>query len=139
VIRILCIGKMKSGYLREGVDDYLKRLRRHARVEVVELPDAGPERESQALLGKTGTARVVLCDRRGDNWTSERLSEELARHGAIDFVLGGPDGVTDALRERADVCIAFGAITLPHELARLLLLEQIYRGYCILGGHPYHR
>ena len=139
MIRILCVGKMKSSYLRDGVDDYLKRLRRHARVEIVELPDAGVERESQALLAKTGTARVVLCDRGGDNWSSERISEELGRHGAIDFVVGGPDGVDDALRRRADARVAFGAITLPHELARLLLLEQIYRGYCILGGHPYHR
>ena len=139
MIRILCIGRLKSSYLREGVEDYLLRARRFARIEVVELPDQDRARESRALLAALGSPRSILCDSRGSQWTSEELARELGAHGAVDFVLGGPDGVEEIVRERADRCVAFGAITLPHELARLILCEQIYRGFCILRGHPYHR
>jgi 23S rRNA (pseudouridine1915-N3)-methyltransferase len=139
VIRILCIGRVKSAYLREGIEDYLARARRFARIEVIELPDQDRARESRALLAALGPARCLLCDRSGEPLTSEQLAAELGAHGSVDFLLGGPDGVDSTLRLRVDRRIGFGAITLPHELARLILCEQIYRGFCILRGHPYHR
>lgn len=139
MIRVLCIGRVKSSYLREGVEDYLLRARRFARIEVVEFPDQDRARESRALLAALGSQRSILCDSRGSQWTSEEFARELSAHGALDFVLGGPEGVEEFVRERADRCVGFGAITLPHELARLILCEQVYRGFCILRGHPYHR
>ena len=139
MIRILCVGRIKTDYYRAGIEDYTRRLRRFATVHIEEVPDQDPAREAKSLLQRTNQARLVVCDERGENWSSARFAEELGRHGAIDFVVGGPDGLDEALRQRADASVGFGAITLPHELARLVLIEQIYRGFTLLRGHPYHR
>lgn len=139
MIRILCIGRIRAGYYRDAAEDYQRRLRRLARIDIVEIPDSSEERQAEQILEKLGEARVLACDAGGDVVTSEELSEELGSHGAIDFLIGGPDGLGHAVITRADRSVAFGRITLPHELARVVLLEQIYRGFTILKGHPYHR
>lgn len=139
MIRILCVGKLKAAHYRAAADDYLRRLRRFAKVEIVEIPDSTPAREAQQLSSQLGGARLLACDVEGDLLSSEELSEELGRHGSLDFLLGGPEGIDAPLLSRADRRIAFGRMTLPHELARVLLLEQLYRGFTLLRGHPYHR
>jgi 23S rRNA (pseudouridine1915-N3)-methyltransferase len=139
MIRILCVGRLRAAHYRNATEDYVRRLRRFARLELVEFPDSNPTKEAQAIQGKLGRARVIACDPGGELWSSEDLSKELGNHGALDFLIGGPDGLDPSLLTRADQSVAFGRMTLPHELARVLLLEQIYRGYTILNGHPYHR
>jgi 23S rRNA (pseudouridine1915-N3)-methyltransferase len=139
VIRLFVVGKLKAKWAQLADEDYRRRISRFAKLEMIEIPDADPEREGQQILGRLGQERLICCDRRGEAWSSEELARRLAAQGSLSFCIGGPEGLSDALRARGQESFAFGQVTLPHELARVTLLEQIYRGYTILGGHPYHR
>lgn len=139
MIRILVVGRLKARWAQLADEDYRRRISRFARLEVLEIPDSDPEREGQQILSRIGQELLVCCDPRGETWTSEELAERLANHGSLSFCIGGPDGLSDAVRAGSRESFALGRVTLPHELARVVLLEQVYRGYTILGGHPYHR
>ena len=139
MIRILTVGRLKADWARQACDDYARRAGRYARLEIEEIPDSSSEAEAKAIRSQLRGSPVVACDRRGKNWSSEELAAFLGRHGGPTFVLGGPEGLSAELRQEADHRFALGAVTLPHELARVVLLEQIYRGLSILRGHPYHR
>ena len=122
---------------------YERLLRRHARLETVELPETDPEREGKAILKRIPEdAYVCVLDREGSPTSSEALAAflEERRAGGRDvcFVIGGPFGLSNAVLERAAERISLGAITLPHQLARVVLLEQIFRAHKILLGHRYH-
>jgi 23S rRNA (pseudouridine1915-N3)-methyltransferase len=137
---VLAVGRLKEAYLREAEDEYKKRLRRHARLEIIECKD-----DTQLLARIPGQAQVVLLDERGRPWSSPELAHELIapaeQHGGgapLCFCIGGADGLPAALRSRAAHTIAFGRITLPHRLARLVLVEQLYRAFTIVRGEPYH-
>jgi 23S rRNA (pseudouridine1915-N3)-methyltransferase len=139
MIRIHAVGKLKIGWAREACADYQRRLRRFGGVEIQEVDDGDPVSEAQALHRLRGSGPRVACDRQGENWTSPHLARWLGQHGSAVFLLGGPEGLAPDLMGSCDERLAFGAVTLPHELARVLLLEQIYRAMTILRGHPYHR
>jgi 23S rRNA (pseudouridine1915-N3)-methyltransferase len=134
---------LKPGPLKELQDDFLARLAGAATLREVEerknLPDKRP-REAELLLGAVpaGIALVAL-DERGKTFSSPAFAERLAAWGAAAFVVGGADGLDESLRRRADLLLAFGTMTWPHMLARVMLLEQLYRAQTILSGHPYHR
>ena len=118
--------------------------------DIVECPE-GRERhaadrqvaEAARLRARMGDARLVAFDERGTSLTSERLAERIGRWrddaASVAFVIGGPDGLHDDVRRRADLVLSFGALTLPHQLVRILAVEQFYRALTILSGHPYHR
>jgi len=143
MIRILAVGRMRNAALTNLGDDYLRRLRRLGKVEVTELKDTGPQREARAMvaaLGSTaGSGQVIALDERGEDVDSAGFARLLGSHGNLAFLIGGPDGLADEARHRADRSLRLSALTFTHEMARVLLLEQIYRGLCILKGHPYHR
>ena len=143
MIRIVAVGKMKDRRLAALLEDYLRRIRALAPVEVVELKDQDPEQEARAMVAKLGSARgrghVVALDERGEDVTSRDLARLLGDHGGISFLVGGADGLGPAARERADRTLRLSSLTLTHEMARVLLAEQIYRGLSILRGLPYHR
>ena len=150
---ILAVGRLK-GWAAEGSDDYLKRLRRYFSVEVVEVPEEDLNRRSpQEVLSAEATrllkrlpegAHVVVLDReRGESFSSENLARRLANLGLsgdshVAFVLGGPLGLAPELMKKADSRLSFGSITLPHALARVVLLEQLYRAAKINRGEKYH-
>ncbi len=144
---IVCVGKIKENFIKEGIAEYAKRIERYARFSVTELPDCAVpsqavETESSALLSKLD-GFVILLDLRGREISSEELSAEMDRAflscTKIQFVIGGSTGVNDAVRKRADVIIRFGKVTYPHMLMRLILTEQIYRALSISAGLPYHK
>ena len=143
MIRIVAVGRMKDRRLAALLEDYLKRIRPLASAEVVELKDTGPEREGRDMVARLGSARgkelVVALDERGDSVSSRELAAILGDHGSIAFLVGGADGLGPAARERADRTVRLSRMTLTHEMARVLLAEQIYRGLSILRGLPYHR
>ena len=139
MIRLFVVGKLKAKWARLADEDYQRRISRFANLEVVEIADSDPVREGQQILARLGQERLICCDRRGEAWSSEELSTRLAAHGSLSFCIGGPEGLSEELRTRSPESFAFGRVTLPHELARVTLLEQIYRGFTIIGGHPYHR
>jgi 23S rRNA (pseudouridine1915-N3)-methyltransferase len=138
-IRILAVGKVRKGWLSEGVGLYLKRL---PGLEVVELRDAGMAREAEAIAAALRPEeQLVALTEEGQTYSSVDLARRLEGSGSerLAFVIGGADGLDPALRSRANWRLSLSAMTFPHELARLLLLEQLYRALSIQQGGPYHR
>ena len=151
-IRIVAVGKDRSGLYAPAVEEYAKRLARHARFEVVEVPEArklagttrAKDEEGEALLAKLDPReRVVLLDERGLEPTSlelaRRLEKWLAGGKDLAFVIGGSDGHGEAVRARADEILSLSRLTLAHRLARVVLAEQLYRAFTIVRGEPYHK
>jgi len=143
MIRVVATGRIKDKRLARLQDDYLRRVRNMAPAEVVEVRDSSPEKEAAALVQRvgspTGNCRVFALDEHGESISSHGLSRLLGQHGNLAFLIGGADGLGAAARERADRVLRLSSLTLTHEMARVLLLEQIYRGLCILRNRPYHR
>lgn len=154
-ITVVAVGKLKERFWADACAEYVKRLSAYASIKMVEIPDRDPaktggEEAGRALEGKAVLAaipersHVVLLDIGG----KERSSEEIASHlndlmlrgeSSITFVIGGSCGVSSEVRARADERLSFGRITLPHNLARVVLLEQVYRAFKIMRGEPYHK
>jgi 23S rRNA (pseudouridine1915-N3)-methyltransferase len=138
-IRILAVGKVRKGWLNEGVAQYLKRL---PGLEVVELRDGGMEREAAAITAALhAQERLVVLTEEGRTFSSTAFAQALEGSGSerLAFVIGGADGLDPALKARANWRLSLSPMTFPHELARLLLLEQLYRALSIQQGGPYHR
>jgi 23S rRNA (pseudouridine1915-N3)-methyltransferase len=147
-LRVLSVGKDRSGLFQPAVEEYAKRLRHHAKLELVELPEAKTHdarvREGQALLGKLRPADwVCALDERGQQLDSVSFASALqkAQNASRDaaFLIGGDEGLSEEVRARADLVLSLSRLTLPHRLARVVLMEQLYRGFTILRGEPYHR
>jgi 23S rRNA (pseudouridine1915-N3)-methyltransferase len=143
MIRVLAVGKLKDRRLAELIAEYARRIRPLAPFELTEVRDGPPERVRRDLLGRLGPATghglVIALDERGEAVSSRELADLLGRHGSLDFLVGSAEGLDSAVRERADRALRLSRLTLTHEMARLLLVEQIYRGLTILRGMPYHR
>jgi 23S rRNA (pseudouridine1915-N3)-methyltransferase len=157
-IVVAAVGRLKAGAERELAERYRERAAKTGRVlgirdiEVIEVRDSRarePERrileESIAVASVIPDGAVtVTLDGRGDNVSSESFAGRLrawndAGRASVFFAIGGADGLGEVLRQRADLSLAFGTATWPHQLVRIMLLEQIYRAFTILSGHPYHR
>lgn len=145
-VSIVCVGKLKERYLTDGIAEYSKRLARFCELKLIELPDLcgddAVKRESEAIIRKL-SGYVVLCDLGGRQVSSPELSELMERaylsRPEISFVIGGSEGFDDTVRARADARISFGRVTYPHQLMRLILVEQIYRAFNISENTPYHK
>jgi len=140
-IRIIAVGRLKEPFFRAAEAEYTERLSHYCNLEVVEVAD-----EAALLAALPADARLYALDERGDQVTSAELASDVVGReltaggrGPLVFAIGGPDGHSDAVRRRARRLVAFGRITLPHRLARVVLLEQLYRAFTILRHHPYHR
>lgn len=140
-ISVLAIGGLKEAYFKAAEAEYKKRLGRYADVTVRELKD-----EAGMVRALPKRARLVLLDERGENLSSTELAkhviaaqERQADGTTLVFAVGGATGFSNTMRERAHKMLAFGRVTLPHRIARIVLLEQIYRAYTILRGEPYHK
>jgi 23S rRNA (pseudouridine1915-N3)-methyltransferase len=157
-ILILAIGRLKQGSEAELADRYRKRAAQAGRslglreIDIVEIKESrAPDAEKRMLEESIALANlipeksvVVILDERGKNLSSAEFTEQLrgwrdGGAGAAVFIIGGADGLAPSLRDKAALKLAFGAPTWPHQIARILLLEQIYRAVTILSGHPYHR
>ncbi len=150
-IRVLWVGKTQEEWVRSGIEEYAARIRRYIPLEIAEAREergAAPEnmREKEGerlarLLPKN--ARLVLLDERGEEMTSSAFAGFLGRSresGIPDlvFAVGGAYGVSDVFRKRADKVMALSSMTFTHQMVRIFLLEQIYRGFTILNNEPYH-
>lgn len=144
-IDVFAVGKLKEKFWKDACAEYLKRLEGYTKVEVRELADSTPQKEAEALMAalpKSGP--IVLLDIKGRETSSEMLASKLETFALegdsrISFIIGGSDGVTNEIKARASERISFGPITLPHNLARVVLLEQIYRAFKIIRKEPYHK
>ncbi|MBB6671788.1 23S rRNA (pseudouridine(1915)-N(3))-methyltransferase RlmH [Cohnella nanjingensis] len=157
-IQIISVGKLKEKYLVQGIAEYVKRLGPYARITLTEVPDEkAPEvlsaaeerqvvaREGERILSHVkDDAHVVALAIGGELWSSEELAAHIDKLGTygtshVVFVIGGSLGLSDAVLKRADKKLSFGRLTYPHQLMRLVLVEQIYRAMRINRGEPYHK
>ena len=143
-IKIAWIGKTKEPAVASLSDEYVRRISRYAQVEGVGLRD---ESDLLAKFGKDGKSgakyHLILMDSRGKEFTSEQFAKFLGDYFdrnplPLVFAIGGADGFSEMAKTSAYSIISLGRMTLPHELARVVLLEQVYRAFTILKGHPYH-
>lgn len=152
------VGRLKAGAERDLVARYIERARASGRalgfgdVQMVEIAESSARR-AEDRMAEEGTALLAACppgallvalDPRGRNLSSEDLATRMGQErdngrAAMCLLIGGADGLSDAVRSRAGLLLAFGAATFPHQLVRVMLAEQLYRGMTILAGHPYHR
>ncbi|MEZ4485611.1 MAG: 23S rRNA (pseudouridine(1915)-N(3))-methyltransferase RlmH [Syntrophotaleaceae bacterium] len=153
-IGLISVGKLSQRFVRDGAEQYADRLKRYIAFASTELKEAkgGAKADPAAirrLEGERILARVpdgsylVALDEGGRSYRSEQLAELLGRHmlqgtGELLFAIGGAYGLSRAVKERADLLLSLSALTLTHQMARLLLLEQLYRGFTILRNEPYH-
>lgn len=157
-LKIICVGKLKDAFFRDACDEYMKRLKAYCKAEIAEIPaadlpdppsdaqiNAALEKEADAILKKlsAGATIVAMCVE-GKLYSSEELAQCLAGaamkgNGEIIFVIGGSYGLSERIKKRADVKMSASRMTFPHRLFRVMLLEQIYRGYKINAGEKYHK
>lgn len=157
-ITVVCVGKIKEDYFRDAVSEYSKRLGRYCRLEIVEVadektPDGASEALEDAIRGKEADRILkklpedsykIILDIGGckmDSVVFGRRIEKLGVEGKshIAFVIGGSLGLHQNVKQRADETLSFSDMTFPHQLMRVILLEQIYRGFRIVNGEPYHK
>ena len=144
-LRFIWVGKTRDAHIRALVDEYLKRLGRFVRYEVTEAREGGIEEEGRRIISALRSdALTILLDVGGRQWSSGQLAAEVERWqiGSIKevaFVIGGPSGVSAEVTDRADVSWSLSRLTLTHEMARVVLVEQIYRAYTIIHGLPYQK
>ncbi len=157
-ISIISVGKLKEKYLKQGISEYEKRLGAYANIQIIEVADEkAPDnmsdgdirqvknKEGERILAKIKQdTYVIALAIEGQSWSSEKLAKEmdkLATYGKskIAFIIGGSVGLSDAVLQRADTHLSFSSMTFPHQLMRLILVEQIYRAFRINSGEPYHK
>lgn len=157
-ITVLCVGKIKEKYFTDGIKEYEKRLSRYCKLEIIEVadektPDAASETEEQQIKAKEGErlkkhikddAYVIALAIEGKQLDSVELSEKIEKLGVggtshIIFVIGGSLGLEASILKRADYLLSFSKMTFPHQMMRMILLEQVYRSYRIMKGEPYHK
>lgn len=157
-IKVVTVGKLKEKYLKDGIAEYSKRISRFAKLEMIELADEKTpdkvsesenqkilEIEGQRILSKVGDRDfVIVLAIEGKTFSSEEFSKQLEEasikgFSTLTFIIGGSLGLSSSVKNRANLSVSFGRLTLPHQLMRLVLVEQIYRAFTIQQGSPYHK
>ena len=144
MIKIICVGKLKEKYLKDLVDDYLERLNKYHKTEIVELKDSDIIKES-FLIEKQIDNRdfVITLEINGKKMSSlefaKNIDNWIINYSRIVFIIGGSDGLHDSITERSNFALSFSDMTFPHGLFRGFLIEQIYRGFKILNNETYHK
>lgn len=157
-LTILCVGKLKEKFMRDAVAEYEKRLTRYVKLDVVEVadertPDGASEKEEERIREKEGerllrqikeddhVVALAISGKQYDSLAFARRLDGVALRGRsrVVFVIGGSLGLSEQVLARADEELSFSKMTFPHQLMRVILLEQIYRGYRIIRGEPYHK
>jgi len=150
MIRIICIGKIKEKFYREAIEEYKTRLSKYTKLEIIELPDYNYDikktikEESDNIIKSLNKSDYnILLDVKGEEIDSVTLSQKientLISHSNINFIIGGSYGVSDELKEICNKRLSFSKLTFPHQLFRIILLEQIYRSFKIINHEEYHK
>ena len=145
MIEVICLGKIKEEYLKELINDYLKRINKYLKLTIKELPDSQNilEEESSIIKNLDNKSFKILLDIEGKKLNSVELSNLIDKtfisYPKITFIIGGSDGVTDKIKSLVDYRLSFSDFTFPHGLFRGVLLEQIYRSLKIINHESYHK
>lgn len=153
-INIVCVGKVKEKYILDGINEFLKRMQSFAKMKIIELKENGNdnnrglsiEKESEEILKtleKIGGYNIVLAIK-GKNYSSEDMAAEIEKialsgFSTINFIIGGSYGLSDAVLKASHMQLSFSKMTFPHQLMRLILVEQIYRWFSIVNNGKYHK
>ena len=141
IFKIAAVGKVKKKSLLELTEEYLKRINHYAAIEVVEIKDSNKQDECSRLLNLIDKEKAfcIALSEDGKEFSSRQFADKLSSiHRKILFVIGGPDGLTEEFKKRADMLLSLSQMTFPHEMARMLLSEQLFRALNILRGGKYH-
>jgi 23S rRNA (pseudouridine1915-N3)-methyltransferase len=143
MIRIICVGKLKD-QLKDTSEEYVKRIKGFTRIEIVEINEykssniqESLKKEGEKVLEKAGE-RFIILDAKGKQLSSEEFSQILKQPN-LNFVIGGHAGLNEEIKQKAMTTLSLSKMTLPHQITRVILLEQIYRGFSILNNQPYHK
>ncbi len=142
-INIVCVGKIKEEYLRSAIAEYLKRLSRFAKVEIKELPEGKSlKEEAEPLLKAAKGYKIALCVE-GERLSSEEFAKKIKTlcdaGKEISLIIGSSCGLDGSVKEKSDFKLSFSSMTFPHQLMRVILLEQVYRAFMINSGSEYHK
>lgn len=153
-INIVCIGKVKEKYIIDGINEFLKRMQSFAKIKIIELKESGNdnnrsssiEKESEEILKtleKIGGYNIVLAIK-GKNYSSEEMASEIEKitvngDSTINFIIGGSYGLSESVLKNSKMHLSFSKMTFPHQLMRLILVEQIYRWFSIINNGKYHK
>lgn len=153
-VNIICIGKVKEKYIIEGLNEFLKRMTPFAKMKIHELKEDGNDYDRESSIKKECSDIMktleknrgynILLDIGGKNYSSEEMAKEIEKialtgNSTINFIIGGSYGVSDELRKSMNMRLSFSKLTFPHQLMRLILMEQIYRWFGIINNNKYHK
>lgn len=144
MIKIICVGKLKEQYLKDGISDYLKRINKYHKISIIELPDSNIINEGNEILKYIDNKDylIAMCIE-GKELSSLELAEKIDKtfitNSNITFIIGGSDGIREDIKNKCHFKLSFSKLTYPHGLFRLILLEQIYRSFKILNNESYHK
>lgn len=150
MIKIVCVGKIKEKFYREGIEEYKKRLTKYTKIEIIEVPDSSLENINLALEQEKNSITkhlndkdyLIALDINGKELTSIELAkyidDTLIKNSNIVFIIGGSNGISEKIKEKCNL-ISFSKLTFPHQLFRVILLEQIYRSFKIINNESYHK
>jgi 23S rRNA (pseudouridine1915-N3)-methyltransferase len=144
MIRIICVGKIKENYLRDAINDYVKRISKYHKIEIIEVIDSDMTREKDLIVKHIGSRDyVITLEIEGNNISSVELADKIDKtfitNNTITFIIGGSDGLHSDIKKLSNYKLSFSKMTFPHGLFRVILLEQIYRSFKILNGESYHK
>lgn len=141
-VNLVCVGTLKEKYLREAADEYKKRLSRFCKLNIIELAESEPKKE-KALINKTLRGFVIALCVEGKKYTSEQFTEVVEKtslkNSKITFVIGSSEGLDEEIKRAADLQLSFSDMTFPHQLMRIIFLEQLYRVFTIMNNIKYHK
>lgn len=144
MIKIIAVGKIKEKYLQEAINDYKKRISKYSKIEIIEVEDSNKKEEAKNILKQIKTKDyVLLLDVKSNQLTSlefaNKIDKTLIQNSTICFIIGGSDGFDEKIYSLAKEKISFSQMTFPHQMFRVMLLEQIYRSYKIINNESYHK
>ncbi len=144
MIKIICIGKIKEKYLTEGIEDYMHRINKYHKIELIELPDSNIDAEKKEILKHIDNKDYLIALAiEGVELSSVELANKIDKtfitNPCITFIIGGSDGLSDEIKNKCHYKLSFSKMTYPHGLFRMILLEQIYRSFKILNNETYHK
>lgn len=140
-MKLICVDKVREGYLNKGIEHYIERINHHKYFDVHRVKKSNPKKEGIDILDKLKEGSyVVVLSEEGKEFTSIEFSDFIKNNNRdITYIIGGTDGLSDKVKERADLVMSLSKMTFTHEMAQLFFLEQIYRHQMIKSGRSYHR
>ena len=143
MIKIICVGKLKEKYLVDACLEYTKRISKYSKIEIIELKDSNIKEEKDNILKHINKDYIITLEIEGDAIDSSTLAKKIdnifLNNSNITFIIGGSDGLHDDIKKISNYKLSFSKLTFPHQLFRVMLLEQIYRSFKILNNETYHK